>query len=611
MAEARSARRRESSSGWPSPWPPTVSAAFAATVAARPGEVALRWRAPSGWSSWTWRDYAAQAARVAAGLGGLGVEKGERVVLMTRNRPEFHAADMGALLLGAVPVSVYESSSAEQVRYVAGHCEAVVAVVEPEFLERALDAKAALGGLRHVVVISDPGAALAPGLVPFSTLVDAAPADLEVAAACSRPEDLATLIYTSGTTGPPKAVEITHGNVSWTVRSLVQAVGHHLPGWRMISFLPMAHVAERVATHYLHVFEGTEVTTCSDARLVLEYLRDVRPQAIFGVPLVWERAYASIRALADANPEQRGPVEAALAIGRQVDEARSAGRPLGAALERQWAEADRVLSVVRELTGLDRVEVAISAAAPIDPEIVVFFRSLGVPLSELYGLSESTGPLTWDPYRVHPGDVGHPIPGCEVRLAPDGEILARGGNVCAGYYKDPERTADAIDAQGWLHTGDLGALEDGRLRIVGRKKDLIVTAGGENVAPVNVETALRSAPLVGQAVVAGDDRPYLVALLTVDRDALQSWASEHGLSGLPAAELLHLAQLVEEVDREVSEVNRRFSRAEQVRRFAIVDDEWPVDSDLVTPTMKVRRDRVLARYAAQVEALYAQPLTRA
>jgi long-chain acyl-CoA synthetase len=597
--------------GWPATWPSTVTAAFVSTVAARSEDVALRWRVPDGWSSWTWRDYAERVARVAGGLRDLGVEKGDRIVLMTHNRPEFHAADMAALLVGAVPVSLYESSSSEQVRYIAGHAEAVVAMVEPELADRVLDARAALAALRHVVVLSDGGGVLAPGLVSFSTLLDAAPVDLEATAARPQAEDLATLIYTSGTTGPPKAVQITHGNVSWTVRSLVQAVGHHVPGWRMVSFLPMAHVAERVATHYLHVFEGTEVTTCPDARLVLEYLRDVRPQAIFSVPLVWERAYASIRALADANPEQRAPVEAALAVGRQVADARSAGRPLGSELERQWAEADHVLSFVRELTGLDQVEVAISAAAPIDPEIVVFFRSLGVPLSELYGLSESTGPLTWDPYRVRPGDVGHPIPGCEIRLASDGEILARGGNVSTGYFKDAERTAEAIDADGWLHTGDLGVLEDGRLRIVGRKKDLIVTAGGENVSPANIETALRSAPLVDQACVAGDGRPYLVALLTVDPEALRSWARAHGEPTTPTADLLRLPELRAEVDREISEVNRRFSRAEQVRRFAIVDEEWPVDSDLVTPTMKVRRDRVLAKYAAQVEALYAQPLTRA
>ncbi len=605
MTGVDTASVREAPPGWPPSWPPTVAGAMVATVAARPDEAALRWRVPDGWSSWTWRDYADRAARVATGLRELGVERGDRIVLMTRNRPELHAADMAALLVGAVPVSVYESSSAEQVRYVAGHAGAVMAIVEPEFLERAVGAREALGGRRHVVVISDPGTDLAPGLVPFSTLLDAAPADLGAAAAAARSADLATLIYTSGTTGPPKAVEITHGNVSWTVRSLVQAVGHRLAGWRMVSFLPMAHVAERVATHYLHVFEGTEVTTCGDARLVLDYLRDVRPQGVFSVPLVWERAYASIRALAAANPEQGALVEPALAVGRQVAEARSAGRLLGFDLERQWAQADRVLAVVRELMGLDQVEVAISAAAPIDPEIVVFFRSLGVPLSELYGLSESTGPLTWDPYQVHPGDVGRPIPGCEIRVAPDGEILARGGNVFAGYFKDPGRTAEAIDADGWLHTGDLGVLEEGRLRIVGRKKDLIVTAGGENISPANIETAIRSAPLVDQACVAGDGRPYVVALVTVDPEALRSWAREHDLATVPTTELLHRSELRAEIARELSDATQRFSRAERPRRFAILDDEWPVDSELVTATMKVRRDRVQAKYAAEIEALYA------
>ncbi|MDA8317963.1 MAG: AMP-dependent synthetase/ligase [Actinomycetota bacterium] len=605
MTRVDSAPGRQSPPGWPSTWPPTVAGAVVATVAARPDEVALRWRVPDGWSSWTWRDYAERAARVATGLHELGVERGDRIVLLTRNRPEFHAADMAALLVGAVPVSVYESSSAEQVRYVAGHAEAVMVIVEAALLERVVGAREALGGPRHMVVISDPGFDLAPGLVPFSTLLDAAPTDLGAAAAEARPADLATLIYTSGTTGPPKAVQITHGNVAWTVRSLVQAVGHRLAGWRMVSFLPMAHVAERVATHYLHVYEGTEVTTCSDARLVLDYLRDVRPRGVFSVPLVWERAYASIRALAAANPEQRALVEPALAVGRQVVEARSTGRLLGPDLERQWAEADRVLSVVRELMGLDQVEVAISAAAPIDPEIVVFFRSLGVPLSELYGLSESTGPLTWDPYEVHPGDVGRPIPGCEIRLGPDGEILARGGNVFTGYFKDPGRTAEAIDADGWLHTGDLGMLEEGRLRIVGRKKDLIVTTGGENVSPANIETALRSAPLVDQACVAGDGRPYVVALVTVDREALRSWALEHDLATVPTAELLHRPELRAEIARELSDATDRFGRAERPRRFAILDDEWPVDSELVTATMKVRRDRVLAKYAAQIEALYA------
>lgn len=590
----------------PRAWPGTVTAALVSTAAARRDEVALRWRRPGGgWGSWTWGDYAERAARIAAGLRQLGVGRGDRVLLMTHNRPEFHAVDMATLLVGAVPVSIYNSSSAEEVGYVTTHADAVVAVVEnAQYLDRFLQTGGALGRLRQLVVVSETEETVPSGVVPFQQLLEAGSADLDADAGAVRPQDLATLIYTSGTTGPPKAVEITHANVAWTVRSLVQAVGHHITSWRMISFLPMAHVAERVATHYLHAFEGTEVTTCHDPRFVLEYLHEVRPQAIFAVPLVWEKAYRSIRALAAADPDQRQAFEAALEVGRQVAEARAADRTPSPALAARWNEADRLLSVVRDLAGMDQVEVAVSAAAPIAPEIVVFFRSLGVPLSELYGLSESTGPLAWDPYRVRPGDVGHPIPGCEVRLTPDGEVLGRGGNVFAGYFKDPARTAEAIDPEGWLHTGDLGVLEDGRLRIVGRKKDLIVTTGGENVSPSTIETALRSVPLVGQACVAGDRRPYLVALLTVDPDALGAWAGQHDRAGMAAEDLLRLPELRDEMARQVDEVNRRFSRIEQVRRFAVLDHDWLADSDVLTATMKVKRERVLTKYAAEIDALY-------
>lgn len=601
-----------------SEWPATVTSAFVATAAERADLTALRWRTPGGWASWSWRDYADRTARVAAALRDLGVEPGDRIVLMLRNRPEFHAVDMGALFAGAVPVSLYNTSSAEQVRYVTRHAGAAVALVEPDYLERFLAVRDQLPRLRHLVVVShadedaiaadDVRAAergnAARGVVRFDALLRVEPVVLSDDAARAEPDDLATLIYTSGTTGPPKAVEITHANVAWTVRSLVRAVGHGVTGWRMVSCLPMAHIAERVATHYLHTFEGTEVTTCPDIRFLPQYLREVHPQAIFGVPLLWEKTRASIRAVAAANPEQREPFDAALRVGAEVDEARLSGRTPSPDLARRWTDADRLLAVVRELLGMDQVELAVTAAAPIAPEVVRFFRSLGVPLSELYGMSESTGPITWDPYDVCPGDVGHPIPGCEVRVALDGEVLARGGNVFAGYFKDAALTAETIDEEGWLSTGDLGVLEDGRLRIVGRKKDLIITEGGENVSPSNIETALRLAPLVGQACVAGDRRPYLVALLTVDPDALGAWAHEHERSETPPPELARLPELREEVRRQVDEVNRRFSRVEQVRRFAVLEGDWSADPDLLTATMKVRRHQVLARFAAEVDALY-------
>ena len=533
------------------------------------------------------------------------MERGERVVLMTRNRPEFHVTDTAAMLVGAVPMSLYNSSSAEQVRYVASHAQAVVAVVDsPKYLERFLKVRDELPRLRHLVIVSNPEAMAPPDVIHFQRLLDAAPADLRTAAQAVQPHDMATLIYTSGTTGPPKAVEITHANVAWTVRSLLEAVGHGITGWRMVSFLPMAHIAERVATHYLHLYQGTEVTTCPDPGFIIEYLREVRPQLVFAVPRVWEKACSSIRALSATDPDQQATFEAALEVGRRVSEAKAAGQALGPALTRDWEHADGVLSVVRDLIGLDQTQLAVTAAAPIAVDVLVFFRALGVPLSELYGLSESTGPLTWDPYQVVPGDVGRPIPGCEVRIEPDGEILARGGNVFAGYLHDPEQTAQTIDPDSWLRTGDLGVLDDGRLRIVGRKKDLIVTLDGENISPSNIETALQGAPLIGQACVAGDRRPYLVALLTIDPDALRAWARQQGLGVAPSTELLKAPGLEAEIHHEVAEVNRRFSQIEQVKRFAILDHEWPVDADELTPTMKVKRDRVLTKYAAEIDALY-------
>lgn len=586
--------------------PETVTEAMLATVHARPKEIALRWRADGGWGAWTWEEYAERAARLAAGLTALGVERGDRVLLMTRNRPEFHVADMASLLVGAVPISLYNSASPEQIRYAATHSEASVAVVEnPELLERFLKVRHGLPHLGHLVVVTDPESAAPPDVIRFQQLDETRPLDFEGAADSADPDDLATLIYTSGTTGPPKAVMITHANVTWTVRSTLAALGHGIAGYRMISFLPMAHIAERLVSHYAHTYEGTEVTTCPEPGWVTQYLRDVRPHLVFAVPRVWEKACSTIRAVTASAPDGGTSFDAALDLGRRMAEARAAGGPIEPDLEREWSEADRMLGGIRSLAGLDECQLAVTAAAPIAVDVLVFFRSLGVPLSELYGLSESCGPVSWDPDELRPGDTGPPIPGCEVRIGPDGEILVQGGNVFAGYLHDPEKTAEAIDAEGWLHTGDIGVLHDGRLQIVGRKKDLIVTSGGENVAPSNIETALRSQPLISQACVAGDSRPYLVALLTIDIEGLREWGQRKGLENLPTPELLEQPELREEVGRQVEAATASLSRLEQVRRFAILDHEWQIDSDELTPTMKMRRQHILTKYAAEIDALYA------
>ncbi len=580
-----------------------VTSRFLDTVAQRGDEPALRWRRDGEWAEMTWREYASRAAAVAMALRDLGVRPGDRIGMLLRNRPEFHVLDLGALFAGAVPVSFYNTSPPERLAYLAGHCGAAVAVVDDRSaLERFDSVRDRIPSLRHLVVVDDPP----DGVVAFSRLLAAPPADLEAATAAIRPSDLATVIYTSGTTGPPKGAMITHANAAAAVDGLVAALGHHVTGWEMISALPMAHVAERVASHYLHVAEGTLVTTCPDVGLLPKYLPDVRPRAFFAVPRLWEKASALVRALAELDPAGKASFAAALALGAEVAKAADTS---GAEVVERRAAADRVLAPVRALIGVDRCEVAVSTAAPISPDVLEFFSALGVPISELYGLSEATGPVTWDPRHPMAGDVGLPLPGLEVRIADDGEILARGPTVFPGYLDDPAATARALDEQGWLHTGDLGVLEDGRLRVVGREKELLVTAGGENVAPNAVESLLRSHPLVSEAFVAGDRRPYLVALLTLDVESVRAFLASKGVvatdgSGSSPGSLVHHALVVTELDRWVAEANGSLSRIEQVKRFAILDHDWVADSDELTPTMKVRRQVVMEKFADAIDRLY-------
>jgi long-chain acyl-CoA synthetase len=584
----------------------TLASAFAATVEARPDAVALRWREAADWGTLTWAQYADRAARVAAGLRQLGIERGSRVLLMMRNRPEFHLADVAVLLLGATPISVYNSSSPQQVRYFARHAEASVAIIEDaELCERFVTVRDQVPSLRHLVVVDDPEALAPVDAVHFSRLLREPPIDWRAAAAVCDPDGLATVIYTSGTTGPPKGVIVTHRQACWTVESLLRALGRSVTGKRMVSYLPMAHIAERMTTHYINLHQGTEVITCPDVNLVADHLRDVRPQIFFGVPRIFEKARSRIEALAGSDPEHQQALEHAVDLGRRVALARLEGAEPSPEVLADWAQADAsTLSVVRLLLGFDEVEVAVTAAAPLPQEVLEFFLAIGLPLSEVYGLSESCGPLTWEPYHSRPGWVGRAIPGVELRLAPDGEVLARGGNVFAGYLNDPERTAEMIDADAWLHTGDVGVLDgEGFLRIIDRKKELIINAAGKNISPSNLEGALRSRPLISQACVVGDGRPYLAALLTLDPEVLPGWASARGID-LPFAELVRHADVLGEVGDEVAAVNATVSRVEQIKRFCVLPHDWPADSDELTATMKPKRRSIHAKYAAEISELY-------
>jgi long-chain acyl-CoA synthetase len=563
----------------------TVPGLFTTTVGARPEEVALRWRSPgaeSATNALTWAEYADRACRVAAGLRALGVRPGQRIVLMMRNRPEFHYTDMGALLAGATPISIYNSSSPEQIEYLAGHSEAAAAIVgDVGMLERFLKVRSELPGLEKLILMDDPDGLAPADVVPFADLLGAAPVDLEAAAAAIQPEDLLTLIYTSGTTGPPKGVMITHHNLCWVVESMNRATGEPLAGWRQVSYLPMAHIAERLLTHYFHVAEGTDVTCCPEPTELVSYLREVRPEHFLGVPRVWEKIHAGISAAMAADPDRQAAFQRALETGD-----------------------DSVLANVRAMVGLDGMRLALTGAAPIPRPVFDFFRALGVPLSEVYGLSECTGPMTWS-RDARPGTVGPPIPGQELKILDDGEVCCRGGNVFVGYLKDPERTAEVLDDEGWLHSGDIGRFDEaGYVQIVDRKKELIITAGGKNISPANLEAAIKSYPLIGQACVVGDGRAYITALIVLDPDVAPAWARSQGIDFDSLADLAAHPDVRAEVERCVAEANSRFSQVEQIKKVAILPTEWPPDSDELTPTMKLKRRGVLAKYADEIEALY-------
>ena len=587
----------------------TVPSEFIKTVEANRDAVALRWMNDDGsWGEWTYGDYAERAAQVAAGLRALGVARGDHVVLMMRNIPEFHVVDMAAYMIGATPISIYNSSSPEQVEYLVNHSEAVFAIVEDMgFLERFLKVRDQLGGLRGIVVLKDPDGLAPDDVLGHDALHAHGSLDLAEAASHVEPDDLATMIYTSGTTGPPKGVMLTHRNICWTVESLRRALPFDdYVGKRIISYLPMAHIAERMTSHYAGAFLGYEVTTCPDPTGVLPYLTQVRPNFMFGVPRVYEKVYAGVNAVLAADEEKAQKFSEALEAAKPIVEAMD----WGTATDEQVATYEFLDEVafkpVRELLGVDQLVSAVTGAAPLPAEILTWFRCIGVPLSEIYGMSESSGPMTWTATRVKAGSVGPAVPGCEVKLADDGEIICRGGNVFVGYFKEPAKTAEALDADGWLHSGDIGEVDaDGYFRIVDRKKELIITAGGKNISPANLEAALKTIPLVGQACAIGDARPFVSALVVLDPDVAPAWAQARGIEFSSLADLAGHPDVVAEIDAGLAEVMAQFNNAERVKKVRVLGEEWLPDSELLTPTSKLKRRGIHATYADEIEALYA------
>jgi long-chain acyl-CoA synthetase len=579
----------------------TVASEFLRTLDAHEHRVALRERQPDDtWAEWTFGDYAEHVAGAAAYLRGLGVQPGDRVVLMMRNVAAFHMIDLAAVFCGATPISIYNSSSPEQVAYLTAHCGAKVAIVEDNsFAERFHKVRDELPELAHIVLVDESAGELFHGN-GF---------DLEAAAADVTPEALATVIYTSGTTGPPKGVMISHFNVCFTALSLRLAFGEDidLVGKRLVSYLPMAHIAERITSHYGLAIHAYEVTTCPDPGQIAAYLREVRPNIVFGVPRVWEKLAAGINAALAADPARQQQFEHALAAATPIALARAWERSTPEQDVAWESLQDGGFRAVRELVGLDQVDFAISGAAPIPGELLAWFNAVGIRLSEIYGMSESSGPMTWAPARIKPGTVGPGIPGCEVRLADDGEVICRGGNVFIGYLSDPAKTAETLDEDGWLHSGDIGTVdEDGYFRIIDRKKELIITAGGKNISPANLEAALKLIPLVGQACAIGDRRPFVAALVVLDPEVAPAWATSHGIEFSSLAELARNPEVEAEINRGLAEVMESFNNAERVKKVTVLGSEWLPDSEELTPTSKLKRRSIHAKYAPEIEALYSR-----
>jgi long-chain acyl-CoA synthetase len=580
----------------------TLASLFLDTVAAHGPRVALR--AADGSSTYTFAEYADRVARLATGLRARGVRRGDRVLVMFRNVPEFHLLDLAVTFCGATPVSIYNSSAPEQIAYLGAHCEATLAVVESSrFSDAIAEARPDLPALRGV------GAADGSADFTFAELLAHEPADLEAAAAVDvLPSDLATVIYTSGTTGPPKGVMITQRNLLYTVallRHALQAVEKDPTGYRTISYLPMAHIAERLTTHYSGIASAYEVTCLPELASLAATLREVRPQLFLGVPRVWEKLHNGLLAALAADPAKRELFEAGMHAAMPIVTARDRGTATEQDLATLAFLDENGFAPVRAMLGLDELHIAITSAAPIAAELVTWFRALGVPLTELYGMSESSGPMTWEGKRPIAGSVGKAIPGCEVRLADDGEIICRGGNVFAGYLKDPQKTAEAIDADGWLHSGDIGTIDaDGYLHIVDRKKELIITAGGKNISPANLEAKLKLVPLVGQACAIGDGKPYMSALLVLDPDQARAFAEREGLADTSLAAVAAHPAAAALVEHGVAEAMEEFNNAERVKRWVILGVDWLPDSEELTPTSKLKRRNIATKYAAEIASMY-------
>jgi long-subunit acyl-CoA synthetase (AMP-forming) len=586
--------------------PATLCEAFQRVAAIDPDAIALR--TPGGTQTLTWRELAAQVAKVAAGLAGLGVRRGDTVSLMMANRIEFYPLEVGAQHLGATSFSVYNTAPAEQLTHLFDNAGTKVVMCEEQYVDRV---RASGASIEHIVCVDGSP----PGTISIEQLYAAAHDDFDFESTwrAVQSDDIVTLIYTSGTTGNPKGVEMTHANLLFEADAL-NAVLPSQFGDRVTSYLPTAHIADRVMGLYGLEVTGTEVTVVSDPRAIAAALPDVRPTIWAAVPRVWEKLKTAIEFTINNETDEvkRQALQWAMSVAARRAAALVAGDPMSDDLAAEWAQADElVLSKLRERLGFGELRWAVSGAAPIPKETLAFFLGIGLPIAEVWGMSELSCVATVShPRDARLGSVGKLLPGLEGKIADDGEFLVRGPLVMKGYRKEPTKTAEAIDADGWLHTGDILTVDpEGYLRVVDRKKELIINAAGKNMSPANIEnTILAACPMVGVMITIGDGRPYNTALMVFDADSVGPYAAQRGLAHASPAALAADPEVVAKIAAGVVEGNAKLSRVEQIKRFRILPTLWEPGGDEITQTMKLKRKPIMTKYAAEIEELYAPEL---
>ena len=558
------------------------------------------------WVATSWKTYADEVKAAGKSLMALGLEPGGTVSILGFNRPEWVIMDVAAMAVGGAAAGVYTTCSPQEIQYIVDHAESLVVLVENKHqFDKVQGERKNLPRLQHVVGMK--GAELGEGALSWEEFMargqGVSDEDFFARLHALEPSALATLIYTSGTTGPPKGVMLSHDNLAWTAQTLNQLIENGEKDC-VVSYLPLSHIAEQMLSIHGPIVSGSSVYFAESLDKVAENLKEVQPTLVFGVPRIWEKFHAGVsEKLSAATGLKKGLVDWVRKVAARKSEIECRGGRMGPLLALQYRFANKlVLSKLKPALGLGRAKMCVSGAAPISKEVLEFFASLDILVCEVYGQSEDTGPTTINlPGKARLGTVGGLIPGIEVKIAEDGEILVRGRNVFKGYFKEPEATKETL-VDGWLCSGDLGELKDGFLSITGRKKDIIITAGGKNIAPKNIEGALKNSRLVAEAVVIGDRRKYLTALIALDDEAVKNFLAEKGVAdGAPYHQNEHV---LAEVQKAVDEVNSTLAKVETVKKFSILSRNFTIEHGELTPTLKVKRKVVNSNFAEQIESMY-------